>query len=68
MRILLLYIKIFMSVIYILIPVSLCIAIVFLAVFFLAVKNGQFDDDETPAIRMLFNDHVKNKKKEKTNN
>lgn len=50
-----------MSVIYILIIVSLCVAVVFLAVFFLAVRNGQFEDDETPAIRMLFNDHVKNK-------
>ncbi|MDO3694795.1 cbb3-type cytochrome oxidase assembly protein CcoS [Wenyingzhuangia sp. chi5] len=50
-----------MSVIYILIIVSLCVAVVFLAVFFLAVKNGQFEDDETPAIRMLFNDDVKNK-------
>ena len=50
-----------MSVIYILIIVSLCVAMVFLAVFFLAVKNGQFEDDETPAIRMLFNDDVKNK-------
>lgn len=52
-----------MSVIYILIFVSLCVAIVFLAVFFMAVKNGQFEDDETPAIRMLFNDHIKNKNK-----
>ncbi|SHH74260.1 cbb3-type cytochrome oxidase assembly protein CcoS [Wenyingzhuangia marina] len=50
-----------MSVIYILIIVSLCVAVVFLAVFFLAVRNGQFEDDETPAIRMLFNDNVKNK-------
>ena len=48
-----------MSVIYILIIVSLCVAVVFLLVFFLAVKNGQFEDDETPAIRMLFNEDVK---------
>lgn len=60
-QILLLQIKVNMSVIYILIIVSLCVAMVFLAVFFLAVKNGQFEDDETPAIRMLFNDDVKNK-------
>ncbi|GGF72349.1 hypothetical protein GCM10011397_14040 [Wenyingzhuangia marina] len=61
MPILLLQIKVNMSVIYILIIVSLCVAVVFLAVFFLAVRNGQFEDDETPAIRMLFNDNVKNK-------
>ena len=48
-----------MSVIYILIIVSLCVAVVFLLVFFLAVKNGQFEDDETPAIRMLFSEDVK---------
>ncbi|ANW95699.1 cytochrome C oxidase Cbb3 [Wenyingzhuangia fucanilytica] len=57
-----------MSVIYILILVSLCVAIIFLAVFFLAVKKGQFEDDETPAIRMLFNDHInKNKEQELKN-
>ena len=59
MPILLLQIKVNMSVIYILIIVSLCVAVVFLLVFFLAVKNGQFEDDETPAIRMLFNEDVK---------
>lgn len=45
-----------MGVIYILIVASLFVAMVFLGVFFLAVKNGQFEDQETPAIRMLFND------------
>lgn len=43
-----------MSVIYILITVSLIIAVFFLIAFILAVKNGQFDDSVTPSIRMLF--------------
>ncbi|NJB81851.1 cbb3-type cytochrome oxidase assembly protein CcoS [Wenyingzhuangia aestuarii] len=51
-----------MGVIYILIIVSLFVAIVFLGVFFLAVKNGQFEDSETPAMRILFNDVVARKK------
>jgi len=45
-----------MSVIYILICVSLCVAVLFLFIFFIAVKNGQFEDQDTPAIRILFND------------
>ncbi|MGY5353932.1 cbb3-type cytochrome oxidase assembly protein CcoS [Wenyingzhuangia sp. IMCC45467] len=53
-----------MGVIYVLILVSLCVAIIFLAVFFLAVKNGQFEDDETPAMRMLFNDVIQKNKKQ----
>lgn len=50
-----------MSVIYILIFVSLCVAVAFLFVFFIAVKNGQFEDQETPAMRILFNDTPKKK-------
>lgn len=43
-----------MSVIYVLITVSLVIALFFLVAFFIAVKSGQFDDSYTPSIRMLF--------------
>ncbi|CCG53116.1 Probable cytochrome cbb3 oxidase maturation protein CcoS [Flavobacterium indicum GPTSA100-9 = DSM 17447] len=49
-----------MSVIYFLISVSIVIAIAFLIIFILAVKNGQYDDDYTPSVRMLFDDEVKN--------
>jgi len=45
-----------MSVILILISISLFVAICFLASFLWAVKNGQFEDDFTPAVRMLFDD------------
>lgn len=51
-----------MSIIYFLITISILIAIVFLIIFILAVKNGQFDDDYTPSVRMLFDDELKKTK------
>jgi cbb3-type cytochrome oxidase maturation protein len=45
-----------MSVILILLVASLSIAIGFLLAFIWSVKNGQYDDDYTPSIRMLFDD------------
>lgn len=46
-----------MYIIVLLILISLVIAIGFLIAFFWAVKSGQYEDDHTPAIRMLFDDH-----------
>lgn len=58
-----------MSVLFILISVSLMIAIGFLIAFIWSVKSGQYDDDYTPSVRMLFDDElVSNKKKDITNN
>ncbi|HRI34360.1 MAG: cbb3-type cytochrome oxidase assembly protein CcoS [Saprospiraceae bacterium] len=48
-----------MSVIIILLIVSICIAGGFLIAFLWSVKDGQFDEDESPAQRMLF-DNKKN--------
>ena len=42
-----------MSVIYIVLPLALLFAAVALIVFARAVRAGQFDDLETPALRML---------------
>ena len=39
--------------------VSISMAIVFLVAFIKAVKNGQYDDDYTPSVRMLFDDELK---------
>jgi cbb3-type cytochrome oxidase maturation protein len=47
-----------MSVIYILITVSICVAVLFLGAFIRAVKSGQYDDDYTPSVRMLFDDEL----------
>jgi cbb3-type cytochrome oxidase maturation protein len=55
-----------MSVIYLLICISIVLAVIFLYVFIRAVKSGQFDDDYTPSVRMLFEDELK-KSKPKTN-
>lgn len=48
-----------MSVIYLLIPISIIIAIGFFIAFIRAVKTGQYDDDYTPSVRMLFDDELK---------
>lgn len=54
-----------MSVIYLLICVSIVIAIAFFIAFIIAVKSGQYDDDYTPSVRMLFDDEIKLKSKNK---
>lgn len=43
-----------MSVVFILIGASLTIAIGFLIAFIWSVKSGQYDDDYTPSVRILF--------------
>lgn len=45
-----------MSVLIILISISLLVALGFLASFIWSVRNGQYDDDYTPSVRMLFDD------------
>lgn len=53
-----------MSVIYLLLSISIIVALVFLVVFIYAVKKGQYDDTYTPSVRMLFDDElVKTNKK-----
>ena len=50
-----------MSVFYLLIGVSLLAALVFLAAFIWAVRDGQFEDNDTPARRILFEDDEQTK-------
>jgi cbb3-type cytochrome oxidase maturation protein len=45
-----------MGVIFILIALSLIVALGFLIAFFWAVRSGQYDDGYTPSVRMLFDD------------
>lgn len=52
-----------MSVIYLLISISILVAIVFFIAFIMAVKKGQYDDDYTPSVRMLFDDELVKKVK-----
>ncbi|MBS4043380.1 MAG: cbb3-type cytochrome oxidase assembly protein CcoS [Chitinophagaceae bacterium] len=48
-----------MSVMIILIIVSILVALGFLLAFLWNVKSGQYDDDYTPSIRVLFEDESK---------
>ena len=54
-----------MSVIFFLIILGVVVAGGFLAGFIWAVKSGQYDDTESPAMRMLFDDAKPLKKKMK---
>jgi cbb3-type cytochrome oxidase maturation protein len=52
-----------MKIILVLIVISLIVAIGFLISFFWAVKSGQYDDDYTPSVRMLWDDKKENNKR-----
>ena len=51
-----------MSVIFILIVISLVVASSFLGLFIWANKSGQYEDTETPAMRMLLDDKKSSKR------
>ncbi len=53
-----------MSVILILIAFSLLVAGSFLIGFLWSVKTGQYDDDVSPAVRILFDDEILTKKEQ----
>jgi cbb3-type cytochrome oxidase maturation protein len=46
-----------MNVIYLLLPAALLLVLVFVFLFLWAAKNDQFEDLETPARRMLLDEH-----------
>lgn len=45
-----------MSVIFVLLPVAVLLAIAFVVMFVWATRDGQFDDVSTPQVRVLFDD------------
>ena len=47
-----------MNIIFLLICVSLTVAIIFLVAFLWAVRSGQYEDDYTPSVRMLFDQEL----------
>lgn len=57
-----------MSIIYLLITISLVVALIFFAAFIKAVKSGQYEDSYTPSVRMLFDDKPINKSTPNTSN
>ncbi len=50
-----------MKIMLLLILISLLLAAGFLLAYLRAVRDGQFDDEYTPAIRMLFDDTIPEK-------
>ena len=52
-----------MSVIIILLSISVCIAGGFLVAFLWSINDGQFDDQQSPAQRLLFENKTNNKSK-----
>ncbi|NQX91607.1 MAG: cbb3-type cytochrome oxidase assembly protein CcoS [Flavobacteriales bacterium] len=45
-----------MEVLFIMVVVSLCLALLFLGAFIWSFKDGQFDDSISPAIRVIMDD------------
>jgi cbb3-type cytochrome oxidase maturation protein len=50
-----------MSVIILLLAASISVAALFLAAFVWSVKKGQYDDEFSPPLRILFDDHPETK-------
>ena len=48
-----------MSVIFVLIGFSSFVALIFLAAYIWSVKTGQYDDNYTPSVRILFDNEIK---------
>lgn len=54
-----------MSVIYVLLTISVIVAIFFFVAFIISVRSGQYDDSYTPSVRMLFEDELVKEDQEK---
>jgi len=55
-----------MEILYLMIICSVSLAVIFLIIFIIGARKGQFEDDESPAVRILFDDEVKTGKETKT--
>ena len=56
-----------MDILYLMILCSVSLAVVFLIIFIVNAKKGQFEDDESPAVRILFDDEKEEKEGDKKN-
>jgi cbb3-type cytochrome oxidase maturation protein len=56
-----------MSALFLLIGISLVVASGFLIAFIVSVRKGQYDDDYTPSVRMLFDDNKQSTQQGKSN-
>jgi len=50
-----------MNIIFLLICISLVVAVLFLGAFLWAVRSGQYEDDYTPSVRILFDNELTKK-------
>ncbi|MFC6267200.1 cbb3-type cytochrome oxidase assembly protein CcoS [Frigoriflavimonas asaccharolytica] len=53
-----------MDILYLMIICSVSLAVIFLIIFIVNARNGQFEDDESPAVRMLLDTEIIKEKKE----
>ncbi|QOR73046.1 cytochrome oxidase maturation protein, cbb3-type [Cruoricaptor ignavus] len=51
-----------MDILYLMIICSVSLAAVFLVIFIVSARKGQFEDDESPAVRILLDDEAKKTK------
>ena len=54
-----------MSVIYMLLAISIVVAVIFFLAFIYSVRQGQYDDAYTPSVRILFEDELVDESKNK---
>lgn len=48
-----------MEILYLMIICSVSLAVVFLIIFIIGARKGHFEDDESPAVRILMDDGIK---------
>lgn len=53
-----------MDILYLMILCSVLLAVVFLVIFIVSARNGQFEDDESPAVRILLDSEIIKEKPE----
>ncbi|CVK15357.1 cytochrome oxidase maturation protein, cbb3-type [Apibacter mensalis] len=57
-----------MEILYLMILCSVSLAVIFLILFIYGIMKGQFDDDESPAVRILFDSNEDISKESKNDN
>jgi cbb3-type cytochrome oxidase maturation protein len=56
-----------MEILYLMILCSVTLAVIFLIIFIISAKKGQFEDDESPAVRILLDSEIIKEKEKKDN-
>lgn len=56
-----------MDILYLMILCSVSVAVIFLVIFIVSARKGQFEDDESPAVRILLDNEVVKNEPETSN-